>query len=365
MSSITKHGYFVIADISGYTSYVAQTELEHSHEILAELLELLVNRFTSLMVISKLEGDAVFAYAEESAFARGETLLEFIESIYVTFRDRQLSMRRKTTCSCRACQNIPSLDLKFVAHHGDYIIQNIASVREMVGSDVNLIHRLLKNHVSEATGWRAYIMFTERCLARLNFSLENAHMQMEDYDHLGEVQTLSIDLHARHREIMDARRVVIPPEEAHSIFEYDYNAAPEVLWDWFNDPHKRGQWMTSEIIPVLRVHGRSGAGARNHCVHGNNQIVVEDVLDMRPYDYFTVSHVPQGTSMALQMTFAFQPIDSGKTRLRLLFKVHARFLPNWVRKQLCKIILRVQIFKLWKFESIDRLMANGNATFLP
>jgi hypothetical protein len=45
MSTITQHGYLVLADISGYTSFVAKTELEHSHEILTELLELLVERF--------------------------------------------------------------------------------------------------------------------------------------------------------------------------------------------------------------------------------------------------------------------------------------------------------------------------------
>ena len=63
MSAITQHGYLVIADISGYTSFVAKTELEHSQEILSELLELLVSRFAPTMTISKLEGDAVFAYS--------------------------------------------------------------------------------------------------------------------------------------------------------------------------------------------------------------------------------------------------------------------------------------------------------------
>ena len=65
MSTVTQHGYLVIADISGYTSFVAKTELEHSHEILSELLGLLVEKFKPLMTISKLEGDAVFAYAGE------------------------------------------------------------------------------------------------------------------------------------------------------------------------------------------------------------------------------------------------------------------------------------------------------------
>jgi hypothetical protein len=60
MSTNTRHGYLVIADISGYTSFVARTELEHSQEILTELLELLMARFQPLMTISKLEGGAVF-----------------------------------------------------------------------------------------------------------------------------------------------------------------------------------------------------------------------------------------------------------------------------------------------------------------
>jgi hypothetical protein len=48
MSTIARHGFLVIADISGYTSFVAKTELEHSHEILTELLELLVNQLPAL-----------------------------------------------------------------------------------------------------------------------------------------------------------------------------------------------------------------------------------------------------------------------------------------------------------------------------
>ena len=39
MTAQTQHGYLILADISGYTSYVAKTELEHSQEIVGELLD--------------------------------------------------------------------------------------------------------------------------------------------------------------------------------------------------------------------------------------------------------------------------------------------------------------------------------------
>ena len=84
----TQHGYLVIADLSGYTSYVAKTELEHSQEILAELLEVLVTNLTTLLTLSKLEGDAVFGYVAESRVPRSESMLELVESTYVAFKDR-------------------------------------------------------------------------------------------------------------------------------------------------------------------------------------------------------------------------------------------------------------------------------------
>ena len=72
MDGKTQHGHLVISDISGYTSYVAQTELEHAHEVLSELLALLLNRLTPVLTLSKLEGDAVFVYAPESRLSRGD-----------------------------------------------------------------------------------------------------------------------------------------------------------------------------------------------------------------------------------------------------------------------------------------------------
>ena len=353
----TQHGYLLLADISGYTSYVASTELTHSQDILSELLELIIERFIPLLTIAKIEGDAIFAYAPEMKIGRGEAILELIESTYVAFRSRRDAAQRRTTCTCNACRNIPNLDLKFIAHHGDYFIQDIAGIKELVGSDVNLIHRLLKNHVSESKGWRAYALFTEQSLNHLDVQPDGLYKHMESYEHLGKVCTLSMDLHERYKEIMDARRVIIMPDEAYSILEFDYNAPPSVVWEWFNDPHKRGQWMTSEIIPILRPRGRNGTGGRNHCVHGNNQVIVEDVLDMRPYDYFSVSHAPVGLPTKLLMTFRFTEMDSSKTHLLLTFKAEIPHAPEWFKKVFCSFILKTQVMKFWKLYSIDDLIA--------
>ncbi len=321
MSTMTQHGYLVLADISGYTSFVAKTELEHSHEIITELLELLVEKFKSLMVISKLEGDAVFAYVDESKVTRGETLIEFMESMYVAFRDRLISMRRKTTCTCSACQNIPTLDLKFIAHHGDYIIQNVSNIRELLGSDVNLLHRLSKNHVSESVGWRAYMMLTESCLDHLSLRLEGAHVQLEEYEHLGEVKTFNVDLRERYKEITETRRIVVSEEEAHLTIVADFHAPPHIVWEWLQDPAKRNlsdshvKWSAGD-----RPKGRTGSGASNHCAHGKS-VSTEVALDWRPFEYSTTVSYENGKKLFTE-TLYLEVLPNNVTRLNDRVQVH-------------------------------------------
>ncbi len=52
-------GTLVIADISGYTKYVAGTEHEHSQEILTELMDVLATALEARVSIDQLEGDAL------------------------------------------------------------------------------------------------------------------------------------------------------------------------------------------------------------------------------------------------------------------------------------------------------------------
>src|SRR5207302_8401568 len=112
-----------------------------------------------------------------------------------------------------AWRAIPTLDLKFILDHGEYIVQQVAGIREVVGSDVNLVHRLLKNHVAEQTGWRGYLLCTDAVLAHLGLAPEGMRMVTESYEHLGEVVTHSLDLQQRYKEIAEARRIVVTPEE--------------------------------------------------------------------------------------------------------------------------------------------------------
>lgn len=305
-------------------------ELAHANGILSDLLQIIVEHFGTLLTISKLEGDAVFAYAPESNLPRGELLLELIESTYAAFRDRQMAIKRQTTCECNACRRIPDLDLKLLTHYGDYLRQDVGGIPELLGSDVNLVHRLLKNHVSETTGWRAYMLFTANSLAHLGVSFPEAHAQIETYEHLGDVQTYSVDLHERYQALTDARRVFVTAEDADLVLTQEFSAPAPVVWDWLNDPLKRTRWMHERTWKAgERPGGRTGVGARNHCAHGSTSLV-ETILDWRPFDYVTAEQWPEPKARMVE-TIQLKTLPDGRTRMSDHIRLELDQMP-WVKR---------------------------------
>ncbi len=201
MERKTQTGFLVLADISGYTSFVAQTEIEHADLALSCLLEAIIEKLNSMFTIAKLEGDAVFAYMEESKRPEGSVILELVDQSYGAFRDKAASLFAQATCPCKACRAIPTLDLKFILHHGEYVIQQIAGISDLLGTDVNLIHRLLKNGVAESTGWKGYTAFTGAALEHMKYSKTHLFKRCETYEHLGDVDIYCMDMHARYDAI--------------------------------------------------------------------------------------------------------------------------------------------------------------------
>ncbi len=351
----TRHGYLVLADISGYTGYLAQVELEHAHEILTDLLEVIVERFKQMLTISKLEGDAVFANVDEENLPRPETLLELIETTYTAFRRRRDGSQRATTCTCRACQSMNMLELKFFVHHGDYIVQSISGIRELVGSDVNLAHRLMKNHITENTGWKAYALFTQDAMDCTGLQLEELHTQEESYEHIGAVQTLTFDLLPHYEAFLSAQRVTVPPEQADVITIHEFNAPVTEVWDWIMDIQKRNQamgemgyWKT-----ISRSKGRTGAGAKNHCSHGKGAST-ETILDWHPFEYSTAEDVDG--SVTFREMMLFNPLEDGR-RTRIEARVQMlKPTPLFVTRTMVKMQFKKNNpYKMW-FGRIEELI---------
>jgi uncharacterized protein YndB with AHSA1/START domain len=311
----------VIADISGYTGFLAGAELDHAQDILADLMSTVVGAFRPAFKLAKLEGDAAFVYVRTPTVDPAQ-LQDTVERCYFAFRRRLRDIQQASTCECNACTLVPRLDLKVVAHHGQIVRQRIASWEELVGSDVILVHRLLKNHVEDATGLRAYAMYSEACVSAMGLDdpvAAGLTRHAEDYEGIGEVTGWVRDLDAAWRAELDRARNVVEAKEAARIYETVVDAPRSLTWDWVTSPARRIQWQhgTTDIQPVDGTAGRRGVGTVNHCIHGKDTII-EEVLDWQPVDYVTLrTQMPTPGVPKLVNSFVLTELGDGRTRVEM------------------------------------------------
>lgn len=350
MTDAIQSGYLLIADLSGFTSYMARTELDHGQAILRQILASIVESLTPTMTLSEVEGDAVFVYATGQRLSRGELVAELIESTYASFRDQQRTMIHNATCPCRACRHIADLDLKFVVHFGDFVVQELVGQRGPVGTSVNLLHRLVKNHVTEDTGWEAYVLFTADALGQTGLEPGGMRAGTERYEHIGHVNTFAADLRGRYEQICTQRRIFLEPDESHIVLRRTFDAPRPVIWDWLADTRKRTRWMQrSDWIADLRPGGRTGPRASNHCA---TYKAIEYVLDWQPFDYYTVRFTSGGLDVLT--TVALARVESA-TRLSWRMKVEMplpRLLLEMIARRLVSRRLRLEP----SFDELERLI---------
>jgi hypothetical protein len=335
----------LIADISGYTGYLAGVELDHAQDILADLMGTIVTALRPSFRLAKLEGDAAFTFAITEKID-GSLLLDTIERCYFGFRRRRRDVRQATSCECKACVRIPDLNLKFVVHHGTILRQRIADREELLGSDVILAHRLLKNDVVASAGIEAYALFSQQSVDAMDVDVSALRMRpaTQTYEHIGVVSVWVHDLGRRWEEEESRTRVFVDERQAVYRADMRTSAPAQVLWEFVTTPGRRVTWTPGVTgVEVTATGNRRGVGATNHCMHGKNASV-EELLDWRPYDYFTLRNTvptPIGPVRFLQTT-ELEPTPSGtilhmrmaapETRKgRLVLKLMSRTLDRGLR----------------------------------
>lgn len=331
MSKVTQ-GCLILADISGYTRYLTGVELEHSHDVLADLIGVLVERMRGVLHLAQLEGDAVFCYGHEGEID-GDMLVAVVESSYFAFIRRVRTIHRHSTCECNACQLIPRLNLKFAIHHGRFALTEVAGSRELIGPDVILVHRLLKNSVTERFGLRGYAFFTDACLRR--FALDPGALSLvahrEEYEDIGSVAGYVFDLEARWKVEEARQSVYVPSGQGIAAPDVDVAAPPPVVWDYLNTPSKRQLWQGLDRVEQRNPRGARGIGTSTHCVHGR-QFFDEEILDWKPFRYQTYMLKMPGLGRLLNTT-ELVPLPDGRTR------ISTRILPQEGRLQRLKLRL--------------------------
>jgi len=196
--------YLLLADISGYTGFMAGVEQEHgvdfsagipaAYSVLGALLNAVIEGLEPDFAVVKLEGDAVFAAAPVARLdGQGERVLDRLAITYRAFTDSRTEALPANDHICTACPAVAHLDLKVVLHRGQAVRQTVGSGSDLLGPAVTVAHRLLKNTVRDRIGARPYLFLSDAAAASLGLSgVGLAHR--EEYPDAGVVEGRIVEL---------------------------------------------------------------------------------------------------------------------------------------------------------------------------
>lgn len=142
------HGTILIPDISGFTSFVNETEFDTGREITRRLLKVMIESNILNLEISEIEGDAVLFYKKNQITL---TQIKFqFESMLNNFNAKIDELKAETGIEI-------DLTLKLIAHYGEISTYKIGDFEKLYGRSVIEAHSLLKNSIES----NSYILITD------------------------------------------------------------------------------------------------------------------------------------------------------------------------------------------------------------
>ena len=93
-----------IPDITGFTEFVNNTEIEHSQHIISELLEKIIDENQLDLVVSEIEGDAVLFY-KEGKVPSTMSMYAQAKKMFLSFHSHLKLYEKQRICQCGACSS--------------------------------------------------------------------------------------------------------------------------------------------------------------------------------------------------------------------------------------------------------------------
>src|SRR6185503_9191320 len=149
---MSNRGLLFIPDISGFTKFVHQTDIEHSRLIIQELLETLINTNHIGLEISEIEGDAILFY-KFGDVPDLAVLYKQVERMFCEFHKQLIAYAHTRFCQCKACVSSIDLTLKVITHYGEFTGYNVRNFSKLIGKDIIVAHQLLKNDIEQHEYW--------------------------------------------------------------------------------------------------------------------------------------------------------------------------------------------------------------------
>lgn len=265
-----------IPDITGFTRFVNQTEVAHSQHIISELLELIVDSNQIGMAVSEIEGDAVLFY-KHNEVPLLKDILEQVRKTFLDFHNHLRSYESKRICPCGACTAAINLSLKFIVHRGEIGFTTVKNRKKPFGSDLILVHRLLKNNVGD----REYLLLSE------SFSKDNIESSLIDekqwsalktgatiYENIGEVNYNYLNLSNLHQWVKLPTPPPLPKKEKKPVSHEIFILSPlQDVFEKITNFDYRLEWNKGIKELKYEPNRLNRLGTTHRCVIGDNQVI--------------------------------------------------------------------------------------------
>ena len=176
-TTFNQQGTICIVDISGYTTFVKETQSAIGVLSVSKLLQEIISVNNPFFSISEIEGDAILFYRYGEPYPVDIILKQF-ESILLAFNNMIAKLKIYGN-------NVTSLSIKSIVHYGEILEFTIGRFEKLYGKPLIEAHRLLKNSIHTNT----YSLITEQYLDTSSKNAVTALLgiqQKERYD-IGEL----------------------------------------------------------------------------------------------------------------------------------------------------------------------------------
>jgi uncharacterized protein YndB with AHSA1/START domain len=242
-----------------------------------------------------------------------------IEQTYVSFKRAIDLMVMNTSCECNACANINALDLKFFIHHGEFVLSDLGGSQELVGADVNLVHKVMKNEIPKQTGFRAYAFYTDAAIHHLGLEgmTEDLTEYSQEFEDIGVVSGWVQDMMPIWEVGRDASQLDLG-DTVFASWDEEYPVPPEIIWGYLTNPETRAVFSgaTKQIAHDRRA-GRIGEGTTYECFHGNGAPSHNIILEWHPFTRIVFKN-PLTKRSSFIATMNLESTDAG-TRVELIY----------------------------------------------
>jgi len=182
--------FFCVPDITGFTRFIATADINFTKNVIPSLLRKLIDANILKMKVGEIEGDAIFFY-KTGRLPAISRVAEQCKAIYKTFSDFILSVADSDPENYEKHLANSQLGLKIIIHYGYISTANIKGRTKLLGQDVIIAHKLLKNNVDECN----YVLLTDKYVAKIKdktklrelFHWDELRTGKEDYEYIGEV----------------------------------------------------------------------------------------------------------------------------------------------------------------------------------